>query len=180
MLRRGLLIAGLGIWFLIGAVFLIGCSSSEERAAPSQVRQAFQIFATDPDHLPDREELLIQANIGAFRSSSPLSRVHLVPTEHGRLWLFTTSNLVCLAHQRGAACAPILKAKKVGVFLSVFRPPTELEPRLHDFLVLGLVPDGVRKVIASADGHRLAANVEENTFSLAGDQPIQLQRLQRR
>lgn len=48
----------------------------------------------------------------------------------------------------------------------------------HNFLVQGLVPDGVRRVLVVIGTHRRAAvGVEENVFSVKAEQPIHVERL---
>lgn len=153
-----------------------GCFGGSTSSRPA-IPPAFKVFLTPPESIPKEEERAIWKSISAFRPESPITLAHLVSTPYGGLWVFATSNLVCIAHRRGAACTPWGKAERRGVFLSVFRPPTRSQPQMHDFLVLGLVPNSVRRVIAVSGRTRVATAVRENVFTFAGDRPILLRRL---
>jgi hypothetical protein len=79
--------------------------------------------------------------------------------------------MVCLAQggRGSAACTSPEDAIENGVTLGAFSPPSATNPRLHDFLVIGLVPDSVALVhITIGRADRVVA-VHRNMFSIASD-----------
>jgi hypothetical protein len=87
--------------------------------------------------------------------------------------------MVCLAQggRGSAACTSPEDAIENGVTLGAFSPPSTTNPRLHDFLVIGLVPDSVALVqITIGRADRVVAPYR-NVFSVASDaRPITVHR----
>jgi hypothetical protein len=149
--------------------------------ATSALADHFLVFKDPPDHLPQAEYVRIRNILQLYGPAlNGLTGTQRVGTPGGSLWLFKTSRLICLAHERGAACAMESAAQEVGVFLSVFRPPDAAHPSMHDFLVCGLVPNGVRHVRATVGERQAQVVVRSNVFCMAANQRITLQRLVRR
>jgi hypothetical protein len=102
----------------------------------------------------------------------------LVHQARDPIWVISAGQQLCIAQVRGAACAPKYRARHEGVFLGTFRPPTKRDPALHDFLVQGLVPNGVRQVALVIGTHRtVVIDVKENVFSFERDEPVHVKRL---
>jgi hypothetical protein len=98
--------------------------------------------------------------------------------KHDSLWVLATDRLLCVAQPRGAACAPKSAALKHGVPLGTFRPPTADHPVPHDFVLQGVAPDGVRKVLVVIGKDRqFVADVKRNIFSVERDEPVHLKEL---
>lgn len=75
---------------------------------------------------------------------------------------------------------PKYRARHEGVFLGTFRPPTNRDPTLHDFLVQGVVPNDVGRVLLVLGSHRKAiVAVRANVFSFEADEPIHVKSLLR-
>jgi hypothetical protein len=128
--------------------------------------------------LNQTEQHWLRRSITAYGSGERLSSVEIEKTKHGSVWIFEADDLVCLAHSRGAACAPRGDAIQNGVMLGVFSPPDAHHRALHNFLVQGLVPDGVYRVLAVIDpSHRVLVDVHRNVFTIAADTPIHVKRL---
>jgi hypothetical protein len=76
------------------------------------------------------------------------------------------------------ACAPKRAAVRAGVFLATFQPPTRSDPKPRDFLVQGLLPNKVRKVIVLVGDHQhRVVVVTHNVMSFEADQPVHVERL---
>jgi len=162
-----------------------GCGNTGLDAPPPShiqgLQRSFSILHTPPEQLRGSERKRILRTISFHGSQVMTSEPQLADTEHGHLWIFTTSkHLLCVVQARGGGCAPISLALKQGVYLGVFRPPTKQRPGLHDFLVQGVVPDGVKWVSILVGEHRTRViPVKENVFSAAAEQPIHVKRLLR-
>jgi hypothetical protein len=164
---------------------LEGCGETGLGTSPSQIQRlqdSFSILRTPPETLRGSERARILRTI-AFRPQAITGEQQLAGTSHGRLWIFTTSrHLLCVVQERGGGCAAIKLALKQGVYLGVFRPPTKRRPVLHDFLVQGVVPDGVRQVMVLVGAKRPRTRVvpvKDNVFSAGAEQPVHVKRLLR-
>jgi hypothetical protein len=49
-------------------------------------------------------------------------------------------------------------------------------PKLHDFLLLALVPDGIQRVEITVGRQRQSVGVQDNVISASGDRPVFLKR----
>jgi hypothetical protein len=68
-------------------------------------------------------------------------------------------------------------ATSEGVSLGTFSPPSKRVHRLHHFMVLGLVPDGVERIELKIGMRRKTVEVKNNLYSVASDRPIFVRRL---
>jgi len=102
-------------------------------------------------------------------------------TPDGVAWVFLEGSEVCLVQgQSGSvACSPQPRAEAEGVSLGAFTPPSKRIPRPHDFLLMGLAPDGIRKVVVTIGKRRQKIAVRDNLFSASGSQPILIKQLVR-
>lgn len=145
----------------------------------SRLAAAFRIFRTPTKTLPQRDARRINADLEANGLPRP-AEIHLAATEQGRLWVFNSARQICISHVRGIACSSWRQAMQAGLFLGVFDPPDEHRRDLHNFLVQGIVPNDVDRVLVLVNNRRhLTLDVEENVFSLAADRPIHVKRLLR-
>lgn len=145
------------------------------------IARSFRVFRGPSDPPSMAQEIRLRANVEMFEPQPEILRSRLVRTSRGPLWALATTNLVCIVHARGSACAPRVRAIGMGVLLGVFSPPDPRHHRMHNFLVLGLVPDDVIQAVASINGsRRIVVDAKQNIVSVAGDQPIQLAQLLRR
>lgn len=116
------------------------------------------------------------AHILAEQLDGPLTAqfVRHAPTAQGTVWVFLTETALCLAQgNRGAvACSTPSRAASDGISLGVFSPPSTAVPRAHDFLLFGLVPDGVRHVRLKIGKRHRTVKVRNNLYSASSDRPI--------
>lgn len=163
-----------------------GCGSAEPSTRHSLnhgLRRAFRILRTPPEELRGNERVRILKNFTAAGPQTIASKPQLVGTEHGRLWIFSTSkHMLCIVQARGGGCAPLKAAIKRGAYLGVFRPPTKQRPVLHNFLAQGVVPDDVKRVLVLVGTKRPRTRVvpvKDNIFSVGAEQPVHVKRLLR-
>jgi hypothetical protein len=107
---------------------------------------------------------------------------HRAVADEEPIWVFMERRNLCLA-QGGlgsVACSKVHRAELDGVSLGVFSPPSKDVPRPHDFLLLGLAPNDVRKVEITIGKRRQLIDVKKNLYFVAGDQPILVKRLIRK
>lgn len=132
-------------------------SPSQDAYSPSARRSLRSAALVEPD-----------ARISGFHLAKAASE----------FWVLPTQRSLCIAQPRGASCVPKKVAVRDGVFLATFRPPTKHFPAPRDFLLQGLVPDGVGRVfILIGKRRRLIVDVKRNAFSVERDQPVHLMRL---
>lgn len=92
---------------------------------------------------------------------------------------------MCLvqANLGSISCSRRRQARSQGVVLGTFKPPTKEIPALHEFLVLGVVPDDVRFVVATIGRHlherHIRVAVRNNVFAIAAEQPVLVRKLVR-
>lgn len=177
----------------VGAVLLslaiVGCGQrhdSSEQIPPSKETGAsnakahFSLLSTPQEELPEAlqahlAQLLMRKQPDQFR---PLL-VQRSRTAHGTAWTFVNDSAICLA-QGGfgsVACSRWAPAKKDGVVLGTFTPPSGRFKQPHDFLVLGLVPNGVVQVALRVGRRHRVVAVSHNLFTATSDVPILVARL---
>lgn len=160
-----------------------GCGAAEPATSDSpnqELQRSFRILRTPPENLRGSERSHMLKAITLEGSQTLTSEPQLASTEYGRLWVFTTSkHLLCIAQARGGGCAPVKVARKKGVYLGVFRPPTKQRPVLHGFLVQGVIPDDVKQVVVTVGKRHTRVSVRRNVFSVAAEQPVHVKRLLR-
>lgn len=145
----------------------------------TEVAGVFHIFRSPAETLSRAEGRRIRSGLEIYGSDEVL-RSQLAETRQGRLWALETKRLICISNTRGLGCAPKRMADQTGVLLGVFDPPNADRHDLHNFLVQGLVPDGVSHVLLRMNDRRnVVVQVESNVFSVAADNPIHLKRLLR-
>lgn len=94
------------------------------------------------------------------------------------LWVLSSGRSMCISQPKAASCAPTEVAEREGVFLGTFTPPTKRRPFPHDFLLQGIVPDGVRQVkLVVGESKQLVANVRGNVISVRRAEPVHVKRL---
>lgn len=169
------------------AAIAIGCDQNQAEPAHGPntagtrrpaVTNAFRLFSTPAEHMP-----------GAMRSHlarllSRHSPRHFQPTVEqreevvgGAAWAFVDRGAVCLAQDGigAVACSKARHARSAGVSLGVFSPPSGGE-RPHDFLLIGLAPDGVRRVAITIGKRHQTIDVQNNLFSASGEDPVLIKR----
>lgn len=160
-----------------------GCGTAEPGTSNSpnqELRRSFRILRTSPEHLRGSERSRILKHLSLDGSQALISEPQRAVTKYGPLWIFPTSkHLLCIAQARGGGCAPVKVARKKGVYLGVFRPPTKQQPVLHDFLVQGVVPDDVKQVVVTVGNRHTRLSVRRNIFSVKAEQPVHVKRLLR-
>ena len=171
------------IAMLMLAGLVAGCGdqreASEQQAdativSHSSIKENFHLLEGDTEVLPPS----LQLHLGKIlnRGSQRRLKADLVQrarTDEGTAWVFLNGSEICLAQGgRGSvACSPVTRAKE-GVSLGAFSPPSEQIPRPHDFLLLGLAPDGVTKVVVVIGARRRTLAVRNNLFAASGDRPV--------
>jgi len=150
------------------------------RGATHSMQDAFSVLRTRPEAPPRQIATVLIDTIARREAHESVEHRMLAHRAGSSIWIFSTAHQLCIAQLRGASCATKSIARREGVFLGTFRPPTNHEPSLHDFLVQGLVPDGVRKVLLVVGSHRkIVVGVRSNVFSFEDDQPVHVKRLLR-
>jgi hypothetical protein len=179
------------IAILLLAGLAVGCGASprgsEQRAgtrnaAYSTTMKAFHILQGTTEVMPRRLQLHL-ASILDRGSHSQLNAAHVqhARTTSGAAWVFVNGSDLCLASGRrgGVACSQMTRALEEGVSLGVFSPPSKPGQRPHDFLLMGLAPDGVTQVEVSIGKRQQKIAVQSNLFSASGDQPVMLKQFVR-
>jgi hypothetical protein len=155
-------------------------TSGQSEVAPHSMQDAFSVLRTRSQAPPRQLVTVLNDTIARREVHESVERRMLAHRAGNSIWIFSTAHQLCLAQGRGASCAPKSVARREGVFLGTFRPPTKLEPSLHDFLVQGLVPNGVKRVsVIVGKSHIRTVPVKGNVFSVAAEQPVHVKRLLR-
>jgi hypothetical protein len=177
-----LLVAGVGVWQApfasrkptsqlaaptVAVVERGGESGSSTRSLEGEdsLRSKFSVFNGRPEGLPMRIERALQRP--AFGSNWALAE-RLYGAGSDRAWVIPGSHFVCLLIEKGDAlaqsCTHTARAARAGTFaVSIVEPSTERP--LGKRVVVGLVPDGVRRVEVETPGFAsTAAYVNENAF----------------
>jgi hypothetical protein len=165
--------------FLIGGIWYVATRSPSSSAGLGY-RRAFR-FLGAPQETPrspaDKDSV---KHVWLVDPHAHPEQTQLVSL-HPFLWAVSTERLLCISQPRGAACASKWGAARRGVLLATFQPPTPRQPKPHDFLLQGLVPDDVNEVavvIGKLQHQRVV--VTRNTFSVKRDKPVRLLRLIRK
>lgn len=172
---------------LVAVILLIGiaaaakvANSDDAGSAQPGLQGAFSVLRTRPEAAPRRVMDNLLGTIPRQEANVLSARRPLAVRTRDATWVFATRHQVCLAQIRAASCASKHVARRDGVFLGTFRPPTRQDPTLHGFLVQGLVPNNVRKVLLVIGSHgKAVVSVRGNVFSFEADKPVHVKRLQR-
>lgn len=152
--------------------------SDDADSAPHDLRGAFSVLRTPPEAAPRRVMDSLLGTIPQQEANELSVRRALAIRTQDATWVFLTRHQVCLAQIRAASCASKYVARREGVFLGTFRPPTRQDPTPHGFLVQGLVPNNVRKVLLIIGSHRkTVVAVRGNVLSIERDRPVHVKRL---
>jgi hypothetical protein len=167
---------------------LAGCGAlhlSSNREGEENIAAAFKVLRTPPEHLPPALARHISRLLKASERANPVN-TQLARTSEGSIWIFLTSEKMCLvqANFGSISCSKKRLARSQGVVLGTFKPPSKEVPYLHQFLVLGVMPDDVRYVSATigrhSHDHHIRRPVRNNVFAIAAEQPVLVRRLGRR
>lgn len=164
---------------LLLAVLALGCGQGDRNKPSLAVKEGFPILRGPAEHFPRalRSHL---AHLLSNASAQPFQPrlVQRKRTAAGVVWLFVDGEAVCLAQGSlgSVACSNAKRARSEGVSLGVFSPPSAHTRRPHNFLLMGLTPDGVTGVIVSIGKRRHMIDVRDNLFSATGDRPILIRR----
>lgn len=174
---RIIAILSLGVGLIAVAVAVT--SSKPFTADHGEVQNHFGILRTRSERPSPAVATRIQKALVAYEAPALLRDTQFTRAS-GPVWIFYTRRQLCLAEQHGAVCASTARAVREGVFLGTFSSPTKRIPYLHNFLVQGVVPDGVRQVAVTVGArHTRVVPVMENVFSVAAEQPVHVKRLLR-
>lgn len=172
---------------VVTALLVVGSTQFNSHGSPRLVRpngelsESFSILRTPPETIPSPEEHRVLSAIQMFDPDATLLMTQLGHRDtDGSVWVILTERLMCLTHTRGTACAPAPRAIKEGVVSGVFSPPSRHRSALHEFMVQGVVPNGVRQVLVTVDNRRhLLVDVKRNLFSVERDAPVHVKQLVR-
>lgn len=168
---------------VLASVLALGAAAtallrSPKPAAPSRqdaFSHSFAILRT-PSETP--QTLAGNGSLKSAQLAAPsvqFDNAQRAGTAHGGLWILASERMLCIAQPRGAACSGEGSARQSGVVLGTFLPPTHGRPTPHSFLLQGLVPDDVNRVLVLIGEHqRLLVHVRRNVFSVERDQPVRL------
>lgn len=139
----------------------------------------FQLLRGSPEPLPKSLRLHLAHLLQRDPSSFHPQRTQRGRAADGAVWVFFEGENLCLA-QGGVgaiACSPAAQASQEGLTLGVFTPPSTHIPRPHDFLVIGLAPNGIGQAVLSIGKTRHVVRVHRNLYSASGNRPILIRRL---
>jgi hypothetical protein len=169
-------------------LLLAGCGTSRQSSNPGgeeNIAAAFKVLRTRSEPLPspivDHIARLLQASGKAKPVDTQLAR-----TGGGSVWIFLTREKMCLvqANFGSISCSTKQLARSKGVVLGTFKPPSKEAPSMHNFLVLGVLPDDVGYVSATIGRHlrqhHIRVPVRNNVFAIAAEQPVLVRGLGRR
>lgn len=144
-----------------------------------RVERHFRVFRGPSEKIPHALNMHLKQLLAApsAERSHPRS-AQRVDTPDGVAWIFLNGSSLCLAQGgHGAlACSTVTHANREGVSLGVFAAPSREMPKLHDFLLLALVPDGIQRVEITVGRQRQSVGVQDNVISASGDRPVFLKR----
>lgn len=178
---------------LVLAVSAIGCGqqhgpplqhsvTSHTPTPKHRVRQAFGTMRGPSASLPPSLRSHLTQILRRDRGSQlRASLVHQAHTSRGVAWVFLDGTAVCLAEDTNGsvACSSLAQAESEGVSLGVFSPPSKQVPKPHDFLLMGLAPDGVDRVAITIRYRHQVIDVQNNIYSASADRPIVIRQLVR-
>jgi hypothetical protein len=153
-------------------------SARDQVVAALSFSRSFSVMRGPEADLPQELQRHLSQLLYDRRQIAPTSVHHgIAGDEH--VWVFVDRGLVCLAQagQGAVACSPPAEALVNGVTLGVFTPPSSERPYPHDFTVLGLVPDTIRRVAFTTNHHRRTVAVRHNLFSVSAARAILIRRL---
>jgi hypothetical protein len=165
---------------LAGLALSAGCdqptsTTSPNGAAVKEAAEHFRLLRGPSDEMPEivRRHL---SHILSGQLDGPLkpAAVHSAQTAHGTVWVFLADGALCLSQAgRGAVgCSAVSHVESDGVSLGVFSPPSKKFPKPHNFLLISLVPDGIKQVEVTVGGRDRTVKVEHNLASASSDRPV--------
>lgn len=178
--RHSLCLAGLAI------SLLAGCSTGthqHEKENPGIADEFFLLRgAPEAMSIPLRAHLaqVLYPRNRHLRLNAQL--VQSQDTRNGTAWVFLQGHHLCLAYgvPESVACSAVDKARREGVSLGSFTPPSPGLPQPHDFVLMGVVPDSVQQVIVSTGSRQRNLKVSDNLYAASGNRPILIRRFVRR
>jgi len=166
---------------VVGMLFLLlvgGCSADYRSRSETPLKQ-FRVLQTPTEDMPTEEEKHILETIGEIESTTRhIDEVQLVSTDVGKVWLFRSGASLCLspAPLGAVACEQGGVAQKRGLVVGTFAPPSGNHKGLRKFVVVGVVPNGVRHITAHIGTDRVQqVQVHHNLYALRSNQPIQVE-----
>lgn len=172
------------IVILLVAGLAVGCGASSQgsdqrvgtqRTGYSATMKAFHLLQGSTEVMPPPLELHLATILdrGSHRQFTA-DHVQHVRTASGAAWVFVNGSDLCLAQigRGGVACSQMTRAREEGVSLGVFSPPSNPSQKPHDFLLIGLAPDGVTRVVVSIGHQHQKIAVRNNLFSASAEQPV--------
>ena len=166
---------------LLGGLGFLGSSShSPPTLERREFHDSFGILRTFPEQAETATDRQSFKSAELVEPRARFKNLQLVARGSNRLWVLSTGQQLCVAQPKGASCAPKKVSIEKGVLLGTFRPPTKRKPFPHNFLLQGVVPDDVEKVLVVIGKDRqLVVDVKRNVFSVERDDPVHLKRLLR-
>lgn len=168
--------------FVIPMLLLLlagGCSTDYRSRPDTPMKTKFRVLQTPSEDMSTTEEKHILEGINEIESTSRhLKAVQLVFTDVGRVWLFRSGSELCLSRAPlgAVACAQSRVARKRGLVIGTFTPPVGNHKDLRNFVVVGVVPNGVKQVTAHIGAEQVRqVQVHQNVFALRSNQPIQVE-----
>jgi hypothetical protein len=140
----------------------------------------FAPLRTRPEPMSSAAQRRALGAVGAPPGALALDDAQLIETEQGNLWLTAGDGLVCAFETRTYAlsCDLVATVLKRGLFLGTVERPAAYASNRQRFLMIGVVPDGVRSVrlrVGAGSSQRVA--VRNNAVSADAREPIIIQAL---
>lgn len=150
--------------------------TSSEKALVSR----FAPFRSRPERMSNAARRRALSAVGAPPSALAFDHAQLIKTKYGNLWLTAGHGLVCAFQTQTFAlsCDAIASVLRRGLFLGVVERPAAYVSHRQRFLMIGVAPDGVRRIRfrAGAKPPQWVA-VRNNTVAVEENEPIIIQAL---
>src|SRR5215217_208000 len=131
-------------------ILLFGCGASDRfssRQGEENVAARFKVLRTPSEDLPPPLGRHIVRLLRRSEKTKPVN-TQLVRTSRGSVWIFLNGQKMCIvqANFGSVSCLKKQLAGSQGVTLGTFKPPSKEVPRMHQFQVIGVMPDDVRYI----------------------------------
>lgn len=171
------------LFICCACLLLAGCGASQLASQSKDededgIAAAFRMLRTPPERLPPSLAHHVARLLKTSDGEVEPVNTQLVRTREGAVWIFLTSQKMCLvqADFGSISCSKKRLARSQGVVLGTFKPPSKDVPRMHEFLVVGALPDDVRYVSATIGRHlrqrHVRVAVRNNVLAIAAEQPV--------
>lgn len=154
---------------------LLSTVSQEPRLSITEMSSAFGVLRSRAEQAPPNTDAHIAKTLGARPGSFLIKEAHYVKTSVGGVWVVVGSrSIMCLIQAGHGAlmCAPASLAARIGLRIGVFEAPRGRNEQPDSYLLLGIVPDRVKRVRLQIDDVSEVATVRDNAYAFRASAPI--------